>query len=102
MRKIIVSIQIRDKISELESYLKDDLKLSKEAARKYSDRMRQFVLSFAEDTVKYPLCRFKRWCALGYRCAVFEKDWIFAYEITDEGVIVQDMSHTAVLDDVSD
>ncbi len=61
--------------------------------------MRQFVFSFADETVKYPLCRFKRWCKLGYRCAVFEKHWVFAYEIFPEGIIIRDMSHTAALDD---
>ncbi len=99
MRNIIVSTQTRSKISELESYLKDDLKLSKDAAHKYSDRMRQFVLSLADETVTHPLCRFKRWCMMGYHCAIFEKNWIFAYEITPEGVIIQDMSNTALLND---
>ncbi len=99
MRNIIVSTQTRSKISELESYLKDDLKLSKEAARKYSDRMRRFVLSLADETVNYPLCRFKRWCIMGYRCAIFERNWIFAYEITPVGIIIQNMSNTALLND---
>lgn len=99
MRNIIVSTQTRSKISELEFYPKDDLKLSKEVARKYSDRMRRFVLSLADETVNHPLCRFKRWCILGYRCAIFEKNWIFAYEITPEGIIIQDMFNTALLND---
>ena len=34
---------------------------------------------------------------LGYHCAVFEKDWVFAYEVFDEGVIVRDMANTALL-----
>lgn len=96
MRKIIISKQVQDKISDLESFLKNDLQLSKEAARKRSDRMRKFVHSLACD-VDYPLCRFKKWCALGYRCAVFEKEWIFAYEILDEGIVIRDMSNTALL-----
>ena len=96
MRRLIVSKRVRDKIDELESYLKDDLKLSKLAARKRSDRMRCFVLSLAGEA-DYPLCRFKRWYEAGYRCAVFEKDWIFAYEIADEGIIIQDMANTASL-----
>ncbi len=96
MRNIIVSKQVRDKIGELESYLLNDLKLSHDAARKRSDRMRQFVYSLAQD-VDFPICRFKRWCQLGYRCAVFEKDWVFAYEVVPEGVIIRDMSNTAIL-----
>ena len=45
----------------------------------------------------YPLCRFKKWHRLGYRCAVFEKNWVFAYEVFDDGIIIRDMCHTAIL-----
>lgn len=96
MRNIIISKSVRDKIDELEAYLRDDLKLSKDAARKRSDRMRKFVLSLAGD-VDFPRCRFKKWCVLGYRCAVFEKDWVFAYEVVREGIIIRDMANTALL-----
>ena len=88
VRNIIISKSVRDKI--------DDLKLSKDAARKRSDRMRKFVLSLAGD-VDFPRCRFKKWCVLGYRCAVFEKDWVFAYEVVREGIIIRDMANTALL-----
>ena len=73
------------------------MNFSKEAARKRSNRMRVFLKSLSNPIVNYALCRFKRWRALGYRCAVFEKTWVFAYEIIDEGIIVRDMSHTAAL-----
>ncbi len=56
----------------------------------------EFIISLGAE-VDHPLCRFKRWRKLGYRCAVFEKDWILAYETTPHGVIVQDMSNTALL-----
>ena len=96
MREVRISGLVMNKIEELESFLKNDLKLSKEAARKRSNRMRKFVCSFS-NMGDYSLCRFKKWRILGYRCAVFEKTWIFAYEIFEGGVIVQDMSHTAQL-----
>jgi len=95
MREVYVSEQVWDKISELEQYLKENLKFSKEAARKRSDRMRDFLKSLS-NPVDYALCRFKRWRTLGYRCATFE-NWVFAYEIFDSGVIVQDMAHGATL-----
>jgi len=96
MREIIIDVQVREKISELEEYLKTEFKMSKEAARKRSDKMRQFVFSL-RNPADYPLCRFKRWRVLGYKCAVFEKDWVLAYEVVDEGVIVRDMSHAKLL-----
>ncbi|NDV67631.1 hypothetical protein [Dysgonomonas sp. 25] len=96
MREVQISGLVRGKIAELESYLIDELKLSEEAALRRSKRMREYVRTFG-NAVDYPLCRFKEWRKMGYRCAVFEKDWVFAYEVFDGGVIIRDMSHTASL-----
>ena len=96
MSNVYISIQVRYKISQLELYLKNELKFSKEAARSRSNRMRDFVKSL-DGMAIYPLCRFLRWRVLGYHCVVFEKDWVFAYEILEDGIIVQDMSHTSIL-----
>ncbi len=83
-------------MADLESYLVDELKLSEQAALKRTGLMRSFVKEL-DGNVRHPLCRFKRWRVLGYRCTVFEKDWVFAYEIVPEGVIVRDMSHAKLL-----
>ncbi len=96
MREVRISGLVMGKIADLESYLIDELKLSEEAALRRSARMRKYIQAFG-NAADYPLCRFKKWRALGYRCAVFEKDWIFAYEVFKEGVIVRDMSHTSLL-----
>ena len=95
-RSYIVSPRVLNKLSDLVTYLKDDCKVSEEAALAYHNRFLTFIRSFGAE-VDYPLCRFKRWRALGYRCAVFEKNWILAYEKVEEGVIVRDISHTALL-----
>lgn len=95
-RPIIVSTNVVDKLSDVVAYLKDDLKLSQEAALKYRDRFLDFIRTFCVE-VNRPLCRFKKWCERGYRCAVFEKQWVIAYEIVDKGIIVQDISNTALL-----
>ncbi len=58
--------------------------------------MERFVMNFAK-SVNHAPRRFKKWNMHGYHCAVFEKEWVFAYEIFDEGVIVRDMSYTALL-----
>lgn len=96
MRDVLVSGVVRNKIAELESYLIDELKLSEEAALRRSDRMRKFVKALS-NAADYPLCRFKKWQVLGYRCAVCEKNWVFAYEVFEDGIIVRDMSHTSLL-----
>ena len=98
MRKVIISTLVTNKLSDLKSYLKNDLKLSQETAYAYNDRMLIFIDSLA-NPADYALCRFKRWRVLGYRCVVFEKNWVFAYEVVPQGVIVRDMSHVSVLAD---
>ena len=96
MRKVIISKSVLDKIVELRVYLTDELRLSMKAAINRTERMRTFLKSLS-GPADYPLCRFKHWLMLGYRCVVFEKTWVFAYEVVPEGVIVRDMSHTSVL-----
>jgi len=96
MREVIISDTVLGKISSLRDYLLDELKLSREAAKARTYRIDEFLLSLGNQA-DYAFCRFKKWRALGYRCAVFEKTWVFAYEIFDSGVIVRDMSHTALL-----
>ena len=96
MRKVIVPNDLWCKISEIKNYLINDLRLSETAAEARINRMENFVASFAMPA-DYALCRFWKWRVLGYRCAVFEKTWVFAYEVFDEGVIVRDMSHAALL-----
>jgi hypothetical protein len=96
MREVLISDLVRNKIADLEIYLIEELKLSEEAALRRSARMREYVRAFS-NAADYPLCRFKKWRVLGYRCAVFEKDWIFVYEIFESGIIVRDMSHTSLL-----
>ena len=96
MREVLVSCTVMQKVSDLRIYLIEQLKLSQEAAQKRTNRMDVFLQSLAI-AADYPLCRFKKWNIMGYRCAVFEKDWIFAYEVFENGVIIRDMSHTSLL-----
>ena len=91
MREVIVSPTVLGKLSDLVSYLKDDIKLSEEAAQAYRGRFVQFIMTCSAE-INHPLCRFKRWCKLGYRCAVFEKhDEILAVPVmsASDTVLVQ-------------
>lgn len=96
MRKVKLSEPVLEYLDDLTDYLVDELKISEEAACKRVGRIRIFLasLSYPAD---YALCRFKKWRELGYRCAVFEKNWVFAYEVFENGVIIRDMAHTTIL-----
>lgn len=96
MREVLVSDVVMNKVADLRGYLIHELKLSREAAHKRTDRIDSFLLSLANEA-DYPLCRFKKWRILGYKCAVFERGWVFAYEVFEDGVIVRDMSHAKLL-----
>ena len=96
MRKVRLSETVIEYLDDLVDYMVDELKISEEVASKRVGRMREFLASLS-NPADYALCRFKKWQELGYRCAVFEKKWVFAYEILDGGVIVRNMSHTAAL-----
>ncbi len=95
-REVVVSALVADKFAEVVAYLKNELNLSEEAASAYKERFFVFVASLGAE-VDYSLCRFKRWRELGYRCAVFERGWVLAYEIVPGGVVVRDMSHGKLL-----
>jgi hypothetical protein len=96
MREVVIADAVMDKIADLRIYLIEQLKLSWGATQKRIDRIDGFLLSLT-NTADYPKCRFKGWRTLGYRCAVFEKNWVFAYEVFEDGIIVRDMSHTSLL-----
>jgi hypothetical protein len=96
MREVIISYEVWDRMDELFFYLVSELKLSEEAAFRKTAKMRAFIRSLSSP-VNHAKCRFKLWRNLGYRCAIFEKSWIFAYEDLGDEVIVRDMKHTAIL-----
>ena len=99
MFNIFVADTVWAKIDDLENYLIDELQLSETAALQRTNRMRLFLKNISR-IVRHPICRFKQWGELGYRCVVFEKSWVFAYEEFSEGIIVRDMSHAALLKDI--
>jgi len=96
MRKVRISEVVWDKLDALVDHMVNEFKLSEEAAVHRIDRLLDFLFSLGSPA-DYALCRFERWRELGYRCAVFEKNWVFAYEIINDGVLVRDMSHTTAL-----
>ena len=96
MRKVRLSNIVLRYLEDLTDYMVDELKISEEAACRRVGRIREFIVSLSSPA-DYALCRFKKWRELGYRCAVFERSWVFAYEIFDDGIIVRDMSHAALL-----
>ncbi|MDR2912980.1 MAG: hypothetical protein LBV38_06830 [Alistipes sp.] len=99
MRNVILAAAVMGRLDELEAFLRDELKLSKEAAARRMDRVGERLHSLSTPA-NYALCRFRPWRELGYRCISIE-GWVFAYEGLEEGVVVRDMSHGKLLADVT-
>jgi hypothetical protein len=97
MREVLLADLVIYKIARLRIYLIEELKLSRHAAHKRTERIDRFLLSLGSPG-DYAPCRSRAWRALGYRCVSFE-GWVFAYEVFDDGVIVRDMSHGKLLAD---
>ncbi len=96
MRNVIISAPVTQKMTLLAYYLTDEQKLSAYAVIKYMDRMNTFLSSLSAP-VNHPKCRFEEWIMLEYRCAIFEKEWIFVYEEFDDGVLIRDLRHTKTM-----
>ena len=55
---------------------------STESADRFIDRIFAFCESFSTFPAAYPVCRFQVFQQKGYRCAVFEKQYIIVYKDT--------------------
>ncbi len=84
---------------ELDEFLVREYKLSRAASHNRIFRIHRFLAGLVAPA-DYALCRFTRWRALGYRCLPFE-NWVFAYQVVPEGVIVRDMAHGSSLKDLT-
>ncbi|MDR1671357.1 MAG: hypothetical protein LBR57_02450 [Alistipes sp.] len=99
MRRVVISRRVNQQIYELERYLQQDFHFSKQAARRRSGAIKRAILRLGNPFGEAALCRFRKWRDKGYRCVSFD-GWVFAYEIVQDGVAVQDMAHSSLLSDV--
>jgi hypothetical protein len=100
MRKVIVSPPVQDAIGELNLFLTIEHKMSYSAA---SARVKRIYTALASlgGPADLALCRLRRWRLRGYRCKAID-NWVFAYEVVPEGVIVRDMRHSKLIFDTVD
>ena len=67
---MLISEVVLGKVSELRDYLLDELKLSREAAEKRTERIDRFLMHLG-NLADYPLCRFKKWRAMAFLSTLF-------------------------------
>ncbi len=54
---------------------------SDDSADKFIDRIFSFCENFSTFPASNPICRFEIFAQKGYRCAVFEKQYIIVYKV---------------------
>jgi plasmid stabilization system protein ParE len=88
---VIVSDAAEEDIAENIDYIAE--RGSPGNAGKLHKRMLAFIPTLGEMPEKYPVCRHKRFGKKQYRCAVFEKSYVFVYAINKNNVLLLRVIH---------
>ncbi|RLD55517.1 MAG: hypothetical protein DRJ05_12820 [Bacteroidetes bacterium] len=62
-------------------------------AKKFANKLFDFGGSLAVFPEKYPLCRHRQYSLRMYRCAVFEKNYVFIYKIETNHIVIYNITH---------
>lgn len=84
------------KLKSVVKFIADEIKMP-ETGKKYGKKMRAFVNDIGKNPYTWPFCHGKDLAAKGLRCAVLDKKWVFAYEISDRRVIVKDIIYGSLI-----
>ncbi|MBW6481697.1 MAG: type II toxin-antitoxin system RelE/ParE family toxin [Vicingaceae bacterium] len=63
-------------------------------AEKYSRKLVDFGYSLVDFPDKYPICRFDQFAKKDFRCATFDRTYIFIYKIVKNHLIIYHIIHT--------
>lgn len=96
--KVLFTKKSKNSIFSLIDYLSDIIQMPETAAR-YADRMHEFGLALGVTPYGWPICKSISLSQKGYRCAVFEKQWIFVYSILNNRIIIQDVKNGSLIVD---
>ncbi|MDR2848199.1 MAG: hypothetical protein LBV39_03740 [Bacteroidales bacterium] len=100
MKPVEISGDVMKRIDELFHFIIDEYK-SERTAHQRIDDINIFLQSLGGNFL-LAKCRRKKWHERGYRCAVFDHKWVFAYQVYAEKVIVHDMEYASKIIDVID
>ncbi len=68
-----------------------------ETAFMFISRLKGFLYKTADFPRKHPICHQKSYAKRGFRCAVFEKNFIVVYKVYASSVFIQNVIHVAKL-----
>ena len=65
-----------------------------ETAQKYRKRLYSFGRSLSDFPEKYPICRHQSYAKRKYRCATFDKTYIFVHKLVKNKLIIYNVIHS--------
>ena len=98
MKPVEIADKVLERIDELFNHIVNEFK-APATAHRYIQEIYEFLEKLGSCFV-LAKCRLKKWSEKGYRCAVFDHCWVFAYQIYDDRVIIHDMEYAANITDV--
>jgi len=98
MKPVEIDDNVMVRINELFIHIVNEFK-APATAHSYIEEINEFLQQLGS-CFALAKCRRKKWRKKGYRCAVFDHRWVFAYQIYDDRVIIHDMEYAANITDV--
>ena len=88
--QVLFSKKAYKSILSLEKYLTEEIQMPLTAYR-YSNKMEIFAKSLAKNPIGYKICSRPKWNLNNYRCATFDKKWIFVFEVLQDKIIIREL-----------
>ncbi len=68
-----------------------------QTAEKFANKLYLFAESLAILPLKYPVCRHPALAARNYRCALFNKTYVFIYKLLKDKLVIYQVVHASRL-----
>ena len=89
--KTILKPKAQNSINEIISYIA--LQGYPDNALRFTERIDEFIDTLGVFSEKYPVCRKLSYAKRKYRCATFEKTYIFIYKVVKKQLVIYNVIH---------
>ena len=88
--EVVLNKNANKTLDDLSSYLALELKVP-DTATKYIAKLRLFAKSLELHHFAYPICNNEKFRKKDWRCATFNKKWVFAYQIKEDKIVIHEI-----------
>ena len=87
---VVFSSKAKATIKSLVDYLSNEIKMP-ETGLKFSYKMEDFANSLIVHHFAYPICNNEKFRKKSWHCATFNKKWVFAYQIKQDKIVIDEI-----------